>query len=476
MNRTSIFLLLVCFVFGITLAVAFVVPYAVTFEEREGARPRDGITVVRSEHIEIDSLEFYFIATLDPNLIEVRLNTLPDQEFLFEQGYEALLKPGIIGIYFPYDVTLDTDYNPASIDFSTWYSEPNGNGVVFVKQIPCQSKSDCYLSENDQVRFIMEPGTKFDSQSIYRHSVKIKFDHPGGKAIDVFGKFDSGTLVYGFINFTNAHATIIVPETANHINTLPNPEPGMFHNSGNDYSNTQLDWPLGKNEHTFFVDYEMPDERKEFEQSQVTITIVGIVLGSSVGVVSILYAKIQENKRRLAEREKIGKIQSIIKWTLGYIQDELETLASNPPKTTELKSNLFWTKTGEHVKILRALAIPVAKDLDENLGERLIKYIVFFERCFEQAIEGKNISFSYLNRLTKAIAEKFFPEFEQEKKDASVAEQKYWEQQVEEVKRQSDEYWEQYYTAEKIDEILAEQALDEMNDDLQDEDETKDSK
>lgn len=458
-----------CFVFGITLMVAFVVPYAITFEEREGVRPRDGITVVRSEHIEIDSLEFYFITTRDPNLIEVRLNTSPDQDFLFKHGYQALLKPGIVGIYFPYDVTLDMDYNPASIDFSTWYSEPYGNGVVFVKQISCQSQSDCHLSENDQVRFIMQPNKKFDSQSIYRHSIKIKFEHPGGKAINIFGKFDSSSIVYGFVNFTKAHATIIIPEIANHINTIPNPEPGIFHNSGNDYSNTQLNWPLIKKEHTFFVDYEMPDERKEFEQSQVTITIVGIVLGSSVGVASMLYSRRQENKRKFMERQKIEKIQSKIKWTLGYIQDELETLESNSPKITELKSNLFWKKINEYVKILRALTIPVAKDLEDNLGERLISYIVFFERCFERAVEDQHISFSYLSRKTKEIVKKFFPEFEQEKKDANLAQQKYWEQQIEEIKKQGDEYWEQYYTAEKIDEILAEQALDETNEEFQDE-------
>lgn len=456
MNRTSVFLLLICIAFGITLLVGFVIPYVIPFEEREGARPRDWITVVRSEHIEINSLEIYFITTRDPNLIEMRLTTGHDQDFLFEHGSEALLKSGIVGIYFPYDVILDRSYNHSSVDFSTWHSEPSGNGVVFVKQILCQPDGDCYLSDSDQVKFLMKPDIKFDSQSNYRHSVKIKFDHPGGKAVDVFSKFeDSRNLVYGFINFTKAHATIIIPETANHINTLPSPEPGMFHNSGNDYSNTQLDWPLGKNDHTFFVDYEIPSERKEFEQSQVTITIVGIVLGSSVGVISILYSKNQEHKRKESEREKIEKIQSKIKWTLDYIQEELKTLESNPPDVTQLKSNLFWTKTREYVKILRAHAVPIAKDLDGDLGERLIKHIVFFERCFQRASADHRISFSYLRRLTKDILKKFFPEFEQEKKDASEAQLKYWEQQIEENERQSQELWEQYYTPEKIDEILA---------------------
>lgn len=263
-----------------------VAPYFLALEEREGARPRDGITVVHSEHIDIGSMEFYFITTRDPNLIELRFNTSPNQN---------IVKPAILGIYFPYKVNLDKTYNTKNVDYSSWYEEEFDNGKIFIKQLSCQSQDNCDLSENDQVKFILDPEITFDSLNIYRHNVKIKFDNPGGKGYDVFGKFeDSRNLAYGFTNFTGASATIIIPENADNIHTLPAPEPGIFHNSANDYSNTQLDWSLTKNEHAFFVDYQMPDERQNFEFSQSMTAGVAILLGL-VGISASFFYGVSRN-------------------------------------------------------------------------------------------------------------------------------------------------------------------------------------
>ena len=165
---------------GIVLIYTISISYIMIFEEREGARPRDGITVTHSEHIDVGSMEFFFVTTRDPNSIEMRFHTYPNQN---------IVKPAMIGIYFPYKLDLDETYNSKYVDYTTWYKEEFEHGTVFVKQLSCPNRDECDLFESDQVKFLLPPDLTFDSQNNYRHSIKIKFSNPGGKAYDVFGKY-----------------------------------------------------------------------------------------------------------------------------------------------------------------------------------------------------------------------------------------------------------------------------------------------
>lgn len=270
-------------ILAISLVYVIVEPLFTTVQEKEGVRPKDGISVTYSDHIDVNSMAFYFVTTRDPNLIELRFNTHRDQD---------VKQPGMVAIYFPYNVTLDKSYNSKYVDYSTWHEEDYLNGKIFVKYLDCPSEDDCNLNSDDQIQFTLEPGSTFDSLNTFRHSVKIKFDNPGGKGYEVIKQFeDSRNLVYGFDEIDRASSTIIIDEKADNIHTLPASEPGIFHNSGNDYSNTQLDWKLEKSEHVFFVDYDMPDERQAYETRQNTMTTTSIILGLSGIAISILYGR-----------------------------------------------------------------------------------------------------------------------------------------------------------------------------------------
>lgn len=268
---------------GVGLLFSLVIPYMISLQDREGARPRDGIVVVRSNHIDINSMSFY-VVTRDEHYIEVRMSTSPNI---------SPLKEGILGIYFPYKVELDREHMADFVDYTNWIENNDYEyGTAFVRNFPCVDKTECNLYANDQVVFNLKPNEKFDSKNIFRHNIKLKFDNTAGEPRDFFHEFeDSRNLNYTIDTSSQIQATVIIPEIADNLHTLPIPEPDMFHNSGYDYSNTQLNWPITKKEHVFFVDYEMPDERKTFEIQQIIITAIGVGLGLTAIPISIYSLK-----------------------------------------------------------------------------------------------------------------------------------------------------------------------------------------
>ena len=131
MNKSTNFLIGLSVVLAISLIYVIMIPFFTTSEEKEGVRPKDGISVIHSDHIDVDNIAFYFVTTRDPNLIELRFHTNPNQ---------YIIKSAMIAIYFPYEVTLDRTYNTKYVDYSTWYEEDYGNGKMFVKQLICTTK------------------------------------------------------------------------------------------------------------------------------------------------------------------------------------------------------------------------------------------------------------------------------------------------------------------------------------------------
>ena len=281
MNKSTAILIAVVIILGVGLAYSSIITFFVTIEVSEGARPRDGISVTHSSHIDINSMVFYVITTRDPNLIEVRFYTNPNVN---------TLKPGIVGIYFPYKVELDKEYNTKYTDFTNWYKDDSyKHGTAFVRNFTCNDKNECNLYQDVQVRFILNPEVKFDSKNIYRHSIKMKFDDTVGEARDFFEKFeDSRNLEYRIHENSTRQATIIIPENAERIHTIPLPDPDIFHNSGADYSNLQLDWRLTKDTHVFFVDFEISDERINFEKRQYDISATSIIVGVPLALLAIV--------------------------------------------------------------------------------------------------------------------------------------------------------------------------------------------
>jgi len=261
---------------SIILVIAFVILVMIpitSLEEKEGARPRDGITIGHSNFLTIDSMSMYVVTTRDPNLIELRLNVIPNTQ---------TTENGMVGIYFPYKVELDRNHMAKLVNYTNWYEEEYQQGTAFVRYLPCENNPDCNYWINDQVKFYLEPEQTFDSINTYTHSVKLRFDNTVSKSRDFFERFEEYSKInFEIENVSKRQVTLIIDETAERIHTLPFPEPDMFHNEGLDYSNTQLHWKLTKSDHSFFVDYEMPDERQTFQTEQTKITAAGIAIGLS---------------------------------------------------------------------------------------------------------------------------------------------------------------------------------------------------
>ena len=120
----------------------------------------------------------------------------------------------------------------------------------------------------------------------------------------------------------------------------------------------------------------------------------------SLGLAVTVVMAMKENKRRTEEKEKIAKIETKIKWTLGNILEHLESLKNNPPENDKLTSKLSWIRITQDTTLLRILSTPISKDLKDDLGEFLTGYIVHMENQFKMASENKDVC-SKQNSLKK---------------------------------------------------------------------------
>jgi len=240
-------------------------------QDREGLRPREGISITHSEHIHLDTISFYVVTTRELHFIDV---------WYFPGFIQDNTKPGIVAVVFPYEGTL-------SPDTPEWESANFNTTSAFVKKYSCSVSNPCF-SGNDPERLTFVLDSKIDAKDQYRHGIKVKFDSTISEPAFSFfynSTFKDDRLHSSYDNSTTRQATIILDETADYIHPIPIPEPDVFHNSAVDYSNTQLDWHLTKQSYSFFVNYEIPAERIQYETTQFQITIASITIGMiSIGV------------------------------------------------------------------------------------------------------------------------------------------------------------------------------------------------
>ena len=262
------------------------------FNEREGIRPREGISIVHNDNMNLNNIAFYIVNTRETDLIEVRF-------------YAKFLDPtsiGKVGIYFPYKIDLTSDS-------SGWEKAEIDSGTAFMKKYSCSEEVFCIIDFDEQHIFTLTPkNSKFDSKNRYNHGIKVKFDHTvPSDADDFFRDYnpkDNDPLKFRYDASTKRQATVIIPEKADTLHPVPIPDPDVFHNSGNDYSNTQLDWHLIKESHAFFIDYEMPNERKQFQTSQLYITLTGIIMGIIIGLFGITLAIVSSKRKQIIDKLK----------------------------------------------------------------------------------------------------------------------------------------------------------------------------
>ncbi|MDH3278283.1 MAG: hypothetical protein OEM21_09325 [Nitrosopumilus sp.] len=244
------------------------------FSSRDDLRTRDGISIGHNDVIKIHNIDFLIVNTRDTDSIELRYSGI-------SLNSSAV---GTVGIYFPYKVkmiTNDTDWEQREVE----------SGTAFMKKYICEKNEDCFINFDEQPIFKLSPEhTKFDSKNLYQHGIKIKLDDVvPSKANDFFreNQIKNNYLKFTFDNSTKREVSIIIPRTADHIHPIPMAEPDIFHNPGQDYSNNRLFWNLYKNNHAFFLDYEMPDERSNYDFHQLLITMSGIFVGIIIGAMGI---------------------------------------------------------------------------------------------------------------------------------------------------------------------------------------------
>lgn len=262
------------------------------FNDREGLRPREGVSIGRNENINLGDIDFYIVNTRDTDSIEIRFHA----KFLDPNSI------GKIGIYFPYKVDMISNS-------SGWEKADIDSGTAFMKKYSCDKGKYCNTFFNEQPIFTLTPEhSKFDSKNRYKHGIKVTFDHTVPPDADGFFRDynlqDNHPLEFRYDDSVQRQATIIIPEEADNIHPIPIPSPGVFHNPGIDYSNTQLDWHLITDNHAFFVDYEMPNERKQFETSRLYITLTGITISVIMGSFGIALAIERSIKKSLFKKLK----------------------------------------------------------------------------------------------------------------------------------------------------------------------------
>lgn len=270
--------------FGIALSVLVIgILLDPVLNERDGLRPRAGISIGHNEAIQMDRIEFFIVNTRDTDSIELRY----DAKFL--DTYTV----GKIGIYFPYKVEMTTDstgWEKVDVDF----------GTAFMKKYVCKEDESCTIDLDEHPIFELKPeSSKFDTKTRYKHGIKVKFDSALPSGVDEFFRdynMQNFPLKFWYDDSTDRQVSIIIPRFADNIHPIPMGEPDIFHNPGLDYSNNRLDWDLYKNDQAFFLDYEIPDERKNFETSKLVITVSGIFIGIIIGSLGIVHAITSKDK------------------------------------------------------------------------------------------------------------------------------------------------------------------------------------
>jgi len=205
--------------------------------------------------------------------------------------------------------------------------------------------------------------------------------------------------------------------------------------------------------------------------SNTSLWFGGIV--GSLGLVVTIVLAYKEISRRKKEAEKIKKTETKIKWTLGDILDYLEALKKTTPEKDKLKDIPAWKKIIELVKVLRISAIPISKDLKEDLGDYILGFIVYMEKHFERSLNNEEIKFSALISSTKTIIDKYFQTFYEEKEESRKAELEHFEEEFAKSRAQEEEMLQKYFQEKMeeqmgedmiVDDMIADDVLDEERD------------
>lgn len=267
------------YLFGITaFATLSILAYGVfldpVFDERDGLRPREGISIGHNEAIRMDKIDFYIINTRETDFIELRYNPVYLDQSLI----------GKVGVYFPYKVEMISN-------MTGWEKAFVDAGTAFMKKYACNGTESCRINYDEQLGFKLEPeNSKFDKKTRFKHGIKVEFDSSKPPGADNFFRDDNlrnDPLKFSYDDSTTRQVSIIIPREADNIHLIPMGEPDVFYNRGVDYGNNRIFWELYKNDHAFFLDYEMPNERQNFESSKLLITMSGIVLGIIIGSTGI---------------------------------------------------------------------------------------------------------------------------------------------------------------------------------------------
>lgn len=263
------------------------------FIERDNLRPREGITVGHNDNFRMEEIAFYIINTEPTDSIMMRIGST----FLNTES------EGKIGIYFPYNVKMKSDS-------SDWEIKSIEKGTAFLKKYSCNKEEYCITNYYEEYEFELVPeNTKFDSKKGFKHGIKIKLDHVVPYEVDKFFReynMRDDPLITSFNDTVKRQLTIIIPENVDSIHPIPIPDPDIFHNRGIDYSNTQLDWHVLKESQAFFVDYEIPEERKQLGITQANISLTGILMGVIVGLFGIALAIESTGKQPRIKFRKYG--------------------------------------------------------------------------------------------------------------------------------------------------------------------------
>lgn len=278
------------------------------YDQRDGLRPREGISIGHNDEIHMTDIKFYFINTRDTDSIELRYN----MEYLEHSA------PGKVGIYFPYSIEITSNS-------TGWERVEVDSGTAFMKKYECDEEEYCKSHFNEQPIFTLTPEySKFDTKNRHIHGIKIGIDNTDPPDADRFFRENNMRdfpLTFSYDDSTNREVTIVIPRTSDNIHPIPDGEPGIFHNSGIDYSNNRISWTLDKNEHAFFLDYEMPNERASFEASKVLMTLSGIVLGMLIGAAGIAIAFFKKRDDDESKKQTLDAITSTADDTVQKVVD-----------------------------------------------------------------------------------------------------------------------------------------------------------
>ncbi|MGH9923285.1 MAG: hypothetical protein ACRD38_11085, partial [Nitrososphaerales archaeon] len=260
-------------------------------DERIRPPTQTGVSLAHSNAINFTRLEINFVTTVEPHYIHINYNL----------AY-PLNRTSFVALVIPYIGMLEENTH-------TWNSKefPSLRSVIIYKHF---EKNSTAIFEYDQNNMFFELNDKLDSKQLASHSVVLPFSkNPLPPKLGEFIHTLSEWLDwdYGWDQVQSPpEVRFSLSTKATALNSIPQAELEPFFHMRENVTNYVFTWNVTRNYQLFYVDYEIPEERQDFNSRLFWSGILfGVGISAVIGGIAFPH---QSNAQRHVHHTNTGEL------------------------------------------------------------------------------------------------------------------------------------------------------------------------